>query len=617
MSLVESLPDNDSLEGMYMLNKKSAVLWLRGAGAFLVSCVFTISVGYYLGDKGYRWFPNMVDILLICLFAGLGCLLAAAVSKGVTQGYGTRRRVKKRIFWLCLMLVLVVAVHFVGSQMQKQTSLSVLSKEEFATMVSLHLEQLDSFDREMESLLKTMEGCPAFTTTRDQPLSAGDETALRQIWLSLYDYAFALDHIRREYQDWYGFDVSRSQRPFRVQSFLMHYGTDVILYEKALRIIETIKLNPNAVTFLNAPHPGSDVGEGSFSRFQLDLFGGDCGMRINAGRVYLVWLEEGLDARAAKYCGVCLPLWSTVQTRLAVLDRMGLAAHSIALMDADMELLRQGVSRVWFPAQKGVAQWMGDTRVRRPGRYLITQELQQELNETLEPGDVLLSRKNWYMSNVGLPGFWPHAILYVGQPDKLAAYFEDPAVSAHLKTLAGKEMSFENYMAERFGSVWQRYRAGTGTSDYHVIEAVKYGVLLNPMSKACGDYMVALRPKLDKTAKMQAIIQAFSHLDKPYDFDFDFATDHALVCTELVWRSYRPGQQKQGIRFTLKEIGGRKTLPANEIAKLYRDQKENGEGQFDFIAFVDASEDEQKAYFSDEAAFVESVDRQKWSFLQE
>lgn len=600
-----------------MLDKKKAVLWLRIAGAVLVSCVVTISAGYYLGDKGYRWFPNTVDILLICLFAGLCCLLGSAVSAGVTQGSGKGRRIKKRILLLCLMLLLVLSVHFIGCQMQKHTSLSVLSKQEFATMVNLDLEQIDSLDREMESLLKQMESRPAFTTTRDQPLSAEDETALRQIWLSLYDYAFALDQIRRDYQDWYGFDISRSQRSSHVQSFLIQYGADVILYEKALRIIETIKLNPNAVTFLNAPHPGSEIGQGSFSRFQLDLFGGDCGARINAGRVYLFWLEDGLRARTVQYCGACLPLWETVQARLAVLDSMGLAAHSKALVDADMELLRLGVNRVWFPAQKGVAEWMGDTRLRRPGQYLITPELQDGLNEKLEPGDVLLSRKNWYMSNVGLPGFWPHAILYIGAPDKLAAYFDDPDVSAHLKTLAGREISFEDYMSGRFGSLWQRYRAGTGTSDYHVIEAVKYGVLLNPMSKACGDYMAALRPKLDKTAKMQAIIEAFSQVGKPYDFDFDFATDHALVCTELVWRSYRPDQQKQGISFTLSEVAGRKTLPANEIARLYRDQKQKGQGQFDFVCFIDAGEAEQKAYLAGEAAFLESVDRPKWSFMQE
>jgi hypothetical protein len=84
-----------------------------------------------------------------------------------------------------------------------------------------------------------------------------------------------------------------------------------------------------------------------------------------------------------------------------------------------------------------------------------------------------------------------------------------------------------------------------------------------------------------------------------------------------VWRCYRPGPDKDGLNFTLSDIGGRKTLPANEIARLYRDGKEDGEGQFDFVCFIDAGEAEEKAYFSDEAAFLVSVDRSKWSFLQE
>ena len=172
-------------------------------------------------------------------------------------------------------------------------------------------------------------------------------------------------------------------------------------------------------------------------------------------------------------------------------------------------------------------------------------------------------------------------------------------------------------MNRTFPQEWLQYKAGTGTSNYHVIEAIKYGVLLNPLSKACGDYMAAFRPRIDKVAKAQAIIQAFSHVGKPNDFNFDFATDHALVCTELVWRSYQPGMRKIGLRFDLVEIAGRKTLPANEIAKDYVKEKSESHPQLDFVLFIDANEEQQKAYFSDEKTFIESVTRAKWSFLQE
>lgn len=598
-----------------MLKKDKTSRLLKMTGVALVSSVFTLSIGYYIGDRGLRWFPNTFYLLLICLFSGISCFLGSALMAGPLRTTEKGKRLKKRVFFLSLLLPIICLILLVGCQIQKRTPLTSLANEAFEASIASHLELLEAYDKESESLLTQMRSNPALEA--DQPLSLSQEECLRDTWLSLYGYAFELDQIHEFYRDWYRFDISRSQRGRHVQSFLVWHAADVMLYDKALRAIALIKQNPNAVKFLNAPDPVSNLGEGSFSRLQVDLFGTDCHTRIYTSRLYAQWLRQGLNADSAAYSGLCMPLWQTVESRLAVLDQMDLIDRSKIIVDADFEAIRHSVSRTWFPLQKGVAEWMGNTRLRRAGKYLITPELQDELNNRLQPGDVLLSRKNWYLSNVGLPGFWPHAILYIGQPEKLTAYFDDPAVTGYLKTLTGEETTFARYMNSRFPQKWLQYQAGTGKTDYHVIEAVKYGVLLNPLEKACGDYLAAIRPKLDKVAKAQAIIQAFSHLDKPYDFDFDFATDHALVCTELVWRSYEPDTHKQGLKLELIELAGRKTLPANEIAKCYADEKQNGTPQFDFVCFIDAIEKDQKAFFSTEEAFLESVNRQKWSFLQE
>ena len=103
--------------------------------------------------------------------------------------------------------------------------------------------------------------------------------------------------------------------------------------------------------------------------------------------------------------------------------------------------------------------WLGDTKFRNEGEALITEQQVAALYtpasqrdelaagvldgapaETLDmlplqPGDILIERRNWYLSNLGLPGFWPHAALYVGTPDELAAYFdEDPDVQEVLES---------------------------------------------------------------------------------------------------------------------------------------------------------------------------------------
>ena len=221
------------------------------------------------------------------------------------------------------------------------------------------------------------------------------------------------------------------------------------------------------------------------------------------------------------------------------------------------------------------------------------------------------------MTNVGMPGFWPHAILYIGSPEKFQAYFDDPEVLAYIRSLSGRDQTLSQYLAARFGQAWLQYTSASPDEPIRVIESIKHGVLLNTFEQAFGDYMVALRPRLGKRAKARAVIEAFSHLGKPYDFAFDFATDHALVCTELVWRSYRPAQGRPGLNIPLKEIAGRLTLPANEFARLFAEEHGQANRQLDFVMFYDAHEKEGKAFAATEEAFLQSHARQKWSFLQQ
>jgi hypothetical protein len=556
---------------------------------FLVSSPF-LMIGYYLGDRGIRWFPHMAAILLLCLLASVICFFMATIIQAGNNALAVDKYLnhKRAVLWSLILLITFGFIFNLATR-QDATPLTTMKPQEFDLQLNQNLELLTIYNNELDALLNRIQDRQDLINENpDKVLNANQEKFVRQCWLSFYDYAYAVDQIH----DFY------------------------ILYEKTYQIISLFKQNSNIVKFLNAPHPNSDIGTDSFSRVQTELFGLESNIRLQSARGYLKWLDVVLNAKDSDYSGICTSLWPRIERNLAVIDNIDLFEHSKEVIDADFEIIRQGVSRVWFPAQKGVAEWMGDSRIKRAGQYLITPQLQSEIVPKLAPGDVMLSRKNWYLSNVGLPGFWPHAVLYIGTPDELTSYFDTPEVNDYLKNIAGQETTFDQYMSQLYPLKWLKYKAGSGDSDYHVIEAIKYGVILNPLEKACGDYLVALRPRLDKVAKAQAIIEAFRHLDKSYDFDFDFATDHALVCTELVWRSYRPDTGKEGLNIQTIDVAGRQTLPANEIAKLYVAEANTDDAQFDFVFFIDASEEKVAAFLSDEETFQTTIDRSKWSFSQ-
>ncbi len=145
-----------------------------------------------------------------------------------------------------------------------------------------------------------------------------------------------------------------------------------------------------------------------------------------------------------------------------------------------------------------------------------------------------------------------------------------------------------------------------------VLEAVSEGVIQNSLHGASGDFIAALRPRRSPMVKAQAIYKAFSFLDRPYDFDFDFATDHALVCTEVVWRAYRASGE--GLDIELHPIAGRLTLPANEIARSFLDDGEKEGRRFDFVYYLEGRETEDRAAAAGVERFLATVSRSKWDF---
>jgi len=151
--------------------------------------------------------------------------------------------------------------------------------------------------------------------------------------------------------------------------------------------------------------------------------------------------------------------------------------------------------------------------------------LRDEITSLALPGDVFITRHDDALSNLFLPGFWPHAALFLGT--------QAPAASQEVP------------LAPSF------------------LESKKDGVKIRPASETLSvDSLVVLRPPLPPADIRTALKRALSHCGKPYDFLFDFRTADRLVCTEVIYRAFH------GIRpvhFQLREVGGRLCLPAEEF----------------------------------------------------
>ncbi len=434
---------------------------------------------------------------------------------------------------------------------------------------------------------------------------AEDDDEMRRMLGTFLSLRAALLRTVWEYQRYAQIEEER----LRLRALLLHYTAAAVLYDYSARFVLAFEGRDEAIRKLNEAEPRWDVPAGVYDR-----------IRANLGNIaHRRWLEAGW-----RHYHETLPAWEAVQlgpdsgrypsiapngTGSAARFHAAIAEAGARTAELSERILRYKVATAmsdtrnalggsYYRASAAVSTLIGDTKIRAPrnGKPLVTPELVDRLRPLLQPGDILIERRNWYMSNAFLPGYWPHSALYVGTMEDLQALglAEDPAVAASLGRFA------------------QGDAAGHA---FAVIEAVSEGVVFTSLEHSVGeaDAVAVLRPRLTPEQKRAAIARAFSHFGKAYDFDFDFFSSDKLVCTELVYRSY--GDM---LRVPLVEVLGRRTLPAIEIVRVWAEESADGEGagdQFEFVALLDGDEAEGTCIWADAATLRASLVRPALTWL--
>jgi len=434
-------------------------------------------------------------------------------------------------------------------------------------------------------------------------LRGGQRAAARAAWATLLDYELALASIERFHQDFplLGKPAAR-ERSYRAAS-----GAFLAAYRFALDFIDLAGNDPKLARVLNDPDPGLGLARGSYDRARRRFLSAAAATRFAAYRLLAPAFAGGTDGEAVRAA-------AEDAARILELGR----GRGQALTAASAVAAIHGLAaRALLPVQAGVSEWMGDTKVLRREHPLASPAQIAHLGGRLEPGDILLQRREWYLSNVGLPGFWTHAALYVGTPEERRERLGTPAVAAWVRSEGEPSGDLELLLRRRHPEAAalaaQRDAAGDPP---RLIEAVSEGVVFTTLEhSAAADSVAVLRPRLPAREKARAIARAWSYAGRPYDYEFDFQTDAALVCTELVYKAYEPAPGARGLRLPLAEILGRTALPANAIARLY-DEESGGDGeQLELVAFLDGHEREGVAVEAGAAAFRSSWRRPKWHVL--
>ena len=487
----------------------------------------------------------------------------------------------------------------------KITPIWKLSKEEQQQRIAGDLAAVQIYRDGLRNVLAFVGSRPDLfpTETVKEPrlLRREDKEVVWSTWKSYLDYVLALDAVGRYYRYYYRLRGDNEDR-----AFLVAYTGFLAEYRTALEFVDRMEHDKNLDTLLNEPVPEIGLPKDTYSKLKFRF--------LNAGRgtefvaLGAIYKAKGAESEPE--------IRKRIDEDRQAIWKMGRGqGEALTLKNAGQVVQKAGFA-AYFPVQAGVSEWMGDTKVKRLNVSLVKEGQIKDMTKRLEPGDIFLVRHEWYLSNVGLPGFWPHAVLYIGTVEDRRKYFDDLDVKEWVKSQGQADGDFETLLRAKNPDNYQASAKPLHGDVTRVIEAISEGVSFNSIEHACeADSLVVLRPRLPKRDKAAAILRAFHYAGRPYDFNFDFRTDSTLVCTELVYKSYEPAYGYRGLHFPMVEMLGRPVLPANEIAKTFDAQYGTKDQQADFVLFLDGYEKEKRAVESTLEAFRESWKRPKWHVL--
>jgi hypothetical protein len=201
----------------------------------------------------------------------------------------------------------------------------------------------------------------------------------------------------------------------------------------------------------------------------------------------------------------------------------------------------------------------------------------------LQPGDLLVERTPFRLTDVFIPGHFGHVALYVGTEDELRAMdlLDHPLVASHI----------------------QEIRAGRT-----IVEALRDGTQINTVDHFLNvDDQAILRPKpdaIDRQDVMRAITLAFSHIGKTYDFGFDTNTWDRITCSELAFDTY------VNVRWPFGKVGNAYTIAPDDVAALAGSHPSQ---PFELVTFIHDGQvlhDRPSGVLSEES-YAQVLDRRK------
>ncbi|MDG2169620.1 MAG: YiiX/YebB-like N1pC/P60 family cysteine hydrolase [Opitutales bacterium] len=466
-----------------------------------------------------------------------------------------------------------------------------VEKDQLSALLEADSQHLAFIDQKMQAALSEIQESPLFEAAQ---ISTTEAEQLEAVWARFLEASFELDMLKNRHRTFY--QVNGFSHPkLHAQSFLIAYAAHLGQYRAAAMATAKIGKQETAKKLLDDAHPQLGIPSGSFARIQLMVTRPDEIIRLNAGRAYLKLMQNRLAADDP----------TVIRAKEQIKDIDHLVKKDVGVFVKNpLDVLEHKASKAWFPVQKGVALGIAAVRTTKRENFITQNHLEAESDKLL-PGDIFLTRREWHLTNLGIPGYWTHAALHIGSLEQMDLYFAD------LSEMNGQTPSA--IIQERFPKVYAELTQSDSSGIFpSVMEALGPGVVLQTLAaSATADSLAVLRPQVSKADRWDALLSALPHFGRPYNYQFDFRIDTALVCSQLIHKAY---ETIDSIELEPKMNGGRLLLSPNEIAIKFDQEHDQVDAELKLVTFLDGT-DIGKVPIRSAEQFRTSWSRPKWHIV--
>lgn len=326
----------------------------------------------------------------------------------------------------------------------------------------------------------------------------------------------------------------------RVVEIIIATGAATTLYENHLALTEYFDRHPKLIAKLNEEYPEFNVAANYFNSSNKEA------ERSQYRRTYndaVKFLSDNSDAIADHVYNSTPQVQALYQSIVESPLNKGLPLPSIiesvssvplSVSKSLIDRVKSGFNNLKFSSSKLIGNTVGLVKWRA-GKLNNDAKTLSLVSSRLEPGDILLEKTPFTLTDISIPGHFGHAAIFTGSADQLVDNTASPVILDYLPKI----------------------RRGQ-----QVVEALRSGVQLSPLESFLNvDDVAILRPKSTSSlVQLSAVDLSLRNLGKRYDFNFDVNTSDKIVCSELVYIAY------PSVNFSTDKVLGSFTITPDDIA---------------------------------------------------